>query len=571
MNHVGNCLCASLLLAAAVARPAAAPAAPPPEHPLVLGVNLAGSRLLTEDRILYWQHEPFYRALADLGVRHVDMQFWPVTHAGEQNSAQTAARVLEIDQAMKAHGLRYTLNVEHPNFVPRMEIDPGVDEFAHPGGLHRWDLRMAWLEPVLPAAAKSAPGFAGVVYDECEHMLLSNNKFSDFPRATFDQPFLADTHGLPLAEAYARLLSACTELRIGHYQGRVPLRTEQVWPDLFHLFARAGWHITPKLLKEHLSSVVMSVALGAALQYADRGLELWASPDLWRWDLYPGHSPEALRSALLMGYWLGADTVYVENLDYAGKGPRHAEAGPAGSLLTWPTPEKHELTPYGQVFREFAKEYVPAHPRHIDWRDYRPRLAIVRLPDGGWGQFSAGPGHGEAASRDRLLGNREHPLDEPAREWLRVWPILTHGVARYGAITINNPFVYPRADWPDFFIPVDSVAVFDHMVTGPVLAGVECFVVCGHALSRETFADIATRVGQGAVCIIARRLYEPYATPAPTGEWLVVDSFEDPRIAARLAPFLGAPDVARFRFSSQVVEFHRGPRPDAVVVTVTER
>ena len=215
---------------------------------------------------------------------------------------------------------------------------------------------------------------------------------------------------------------------------------------------------------------------------------------------------------------------------------------------------------------------MPAHPRRVDWRDYRPRLAIVRLPDGGWGQFSAVPGgHGEAASRNRLLGNREHPLDEAACEWLRVWPILTHGVARYSAITIGNPFVYSRDAWPDFFMPIDSVAVFDHTVRGAVLDGVECFVVCGHAVSPETFAEIADRVAQGATCIIARRLYERCAPAALPGSWLVVDSFTDPQIAGRLAPFLGPPNVARFRFRSQVVDVTKGPRPDAVTVSVQER
>lgn len=542
-----------------------------PEHPVVLGVNMAGSSLLGMHHVEYWAHEPFYRALAELGVRQADVQLWPVTNAGTNNSALTAARIVEIDRAMKAHGLRYTINVELPNFAPRLEIDRGVNELEHPGGLHRWDLRFPWLEPVLPAVTGNAPGFAGLVYDECEHMLLSNNKYSAFPRDTFDQPFLANTHGLPLDAAYTRLLAAASDLRAGHYQGRVPLHTEQVWPDLFHLFAAAGWNITPKLLKEHLSSIVMSVALGAAIQYAGRGIELWASPDLWRCDMYPGHSPEALRSALLMGYWLGTDTIYIENLDYSGKEPRNAKAGPMGSLIYWPTPEIYELTPYGHVLRDFTKEYVPAHPRGIDWRDYRPRVAIVRLPDGGWGQYPAGRYRGEAASRNRLLGNREHPLDEPACEWLRVWPILTHGAARYGAITINNPFVYPREKWPDFFVPVDSVAVFDHTVKGSVLDGVECFIVCGHALSPETFQEIANRVAKGATCIIARRFYGRYVASKQPGDWLVVDSFEDPRIAARLAPFLGPQDVARFRFKNHVVEFRRGSNSDDVTVTVNSR
>jgi hypothetical protein len=96
-------------------------------------------------------------------------------------------------------------------------------------------------------------------------------------------------------------------------------------------------------------------------------------------------------------------------------------------------------------------------------------------------------------------------------------------------------------------------------------------VVCGHALSRETFAEIAGRVAKGAACIISRRLYDRHAGADLAGDWLVVESFEDPRIAARLAPFLGPPDVARFRFRTQMVEFRRGAQPDAVAVTVLDR
>jgi hypothetical protein len=438
---------------------------------------------------------------------------------------------------------------------------------------------MEWLRPILREGDPSNP-FRALIYDEAAHMQLSNNKYSTFPdpEAGFDRPFFADTHGLPLEEAYERLVAECTRIREEHYEDAMQLNTEQVWPDLFHIFARAGWTAAPKLLKEHLNSIVVSVALGAAIQYQDSGARFWVSPDLWGVLGYPGHPPESLRSALLYGYWLGAECIYVENVDYhgvpsggtvAGNDSRHPEADPRGSLLAWDDAESFRLTSYGEVFREFAKEYVPSHPRAIDWRTYRPRVAIVRLPDGGWGQFDAGDQpfpHGEAPSRNRLLGNREMPLDGPASEWLHVWPILTHGVAKPGAISYNNPMVYP--EMMDFFVPIDSVAVFDHRVQGEILDGVECFVVCGHALSAGTFADIAERVRRdGAVCIIARRLHALHAGTEPLpGAWVIVDDFTDPRVAEALQPFLGPPDVARFRFAETTVEFHRGVKPNSVSV-----
>jgi len=418
-----------------------------------------------------------------------------------------------------------------------------------------------------------APGprrLEALVYDEAAHMQLSNNKFSDYPRHTYDAPFLVDTTAMGLEEAYDALVAECVRIRRKHYGDRIRLTTEQVWPDLFHIFARAGWTAAPKLLKEHLNAVVVSIALGAAIQYQDCGARFWVSPDLWGMRRYPGHPPESLRSALLTGYWLGAECIYVENLDFDRHKARHPEADAKGSLIHWVDATHYQLTSHGRVLRDFAREYVPSHPRPIDWRAYRPRVAIVRLPDGGWGQFDASEGHGEAASRNRLLGNRHWPLDEPASEWLKVWPVLTHGVVKPGAITYSNPMVYPKM--MDFFIPIDSVAVFDHCVTGAVLDSVECFVVCGHALSKPTFAAIRECVEDGkATCIIARRLYERHAdAPAPHGDWLIVDDFTAPEVAAKLQPFLGPPDVARFRFAEYTVDFRKGDRPNRIQVELSK-
>jgi hypothetical protein len=479
-----------------------------------------------------------------------------------------AKKIAQIDQTLRQRAITYTLNVEAPNFSPSAEITPGVNEFDQPGGLHRWDLRMEWLKPILPPAAPSPPAFQGLVYDECGHMQLSNNKFSNPPRNDFDRPFLVDTHGVDLETAYDRLVAECRRIRAAHYEGRVPISTEQVWPDLFHIFASAGWTLGPKLLKEHLSSVVLSIAMGAGLQYSDR-THLWASPDLWRFDSCPGHSAESLRSALLMAYWLGLETIYVEGLNRPFTAVRHPDAVTPGKLVYEPEGAPYQVTAYGRVMREFAREYVPAHPRPITWHDYQPRVAIVRLPDGGWGQSPPDPVADEYPSRNRLLGNKDMPLDKAASEWLYIWPILTHNVARPGAITIFNVWTYPER--LDFFVPIDSVAVFDHLVEGPVLDSVECFIVCGHALSAGTFHAIQARVRDGATCVIARRLYQRHATGELPGNWLVFDSSVDPRIAEKLAPYLGPPDVARFRFAHHTVEFRKGSKTDQIEVQVTER
>lgn len=535
-------------------------------RPILLGVDNAGFYFHPRDMPGFdvWGHKPFLDALGELGINFFVYHFVPVTDQGAENESLMLKRLLNIDEGMRAKGLSYVLNNETSNWIKEIEITPGVNEFAHPDGTHRWDIRMSWLSQVLPPVKPGKPALLGVVYDEAEHMQLTGHQFGTDLKTgeKMDAACFAVTDGLALEDAYDRLVAACRRIRTDHYEGRLQLGVEQVWPDMYHIFANAGWNVCTKILKEHLSSVVMSITLGAAVQYQDRVPGFWVTPDLWWLGDYPGHSPEALRSALLTSYWLGADAIYVENLDWPHSKQRHPKAD-EGGLLHWVDQDTYRITTHGKVLQDFAKNYVPNHPRRVDWRDYRPRVAIVRLPDGAWGQK-------DTAFRDRLLGNRTHPMDDASAEWLDVWPILTHGVARPGAISYNNQRVYPETHYK-FFVPIDSVAVFDHLVTGKALDSVECFVVCGHALSAETFQAIKKRVADGATCIIARRLYDKHAEGTLPGKWTIVDSFSDETVATALSPFLGPPDVARFTFKDYVVEFRPAEDQDIVSVRVVDK
>jgi hypothetical protein len=315
----------------------------------------------------------------------------------------------------------------------------------------------------------------------------------------------------------------------------------------------------------------MAVALGAAIQYPGQ-TELWANVDMNFVFTYPGHSPAAVRSALLLGYWTGVDGLYVENLDFdtaPGEEPsmRHPESSPRGALLTWDGPSSWTLTNHGQIVRDFYREYVPAHPRRVNWRNYKPRVAIVRLPDGDWGMENT-------FFRNRLLGNRDAPSDAASREWLEVWAALTHGTTDPRAISYFNWNAYPEAQTEligRVFTPLGSVAVFDHTVTGPALDSVECFVVCGHALSAGTFDALAARAAAGARVIIARRLHDLHATAMPAGDWHVVESFGDAAFAELIAPHLGPVDKAIFTFEDQIVEFSAPEALDELEVKVFDR
>lgn len=544
--------------------------APAADHPVRLGVNVAGSWHMFNTGKLFYQHESWFRAASDLGVQFVDVNFMikqlfaPTT----VTEAMAVGQLQDLDAAMRAHGLQYLLSVELANWTPSLELTPGDNVFDHhpdlagPDGTHRWDLPMSWLLPLLASARPQPTALLGINLDEGEHNQLHGNKWvTANPPGSFDKPYYLVTDGMTLPQAFDGLAARAAWLRAQHYQGALRLVDEQNWPDLFHIFARSGWTVAPKLLKENFSSPVMAAALGAALQYAAQGADLWVCCDLNKWTNYPGWSPQALRSSLLMAYWLGASSIYVENMDYDNAGSRHPLADPKGSLVAWSDADHYTLTNYGRIVRDFYKTYVPRNPRPFDWRDYRPRVAIIRLPDG-----CVGPP--DAAWRDRLLGMRDKPADAASAEWLKVWPLLTRGAINAGALNLNYNSVYANPLAAPFFVPIDSVAVFDHTVHGAVLDSVRCFVVCGHALSSETFADLRRRAAAGATCIIARRLYTQFASGALPGDWLIVDDFADPAVARKLAPFAPPSGVARFRFKEHIVEFRPAADLDTLDVAI---
>lgn len=187
-----------------------------PQGPMLLGVDNAGSDWRYKSDCPLADDPAIARALKELGVNFVVYHLDPVTDHGSDNSNLIAQRIRTIDDAMRRLGLRYTLNNEFPNFVKSAEITPGVNEFAHPDGTHRWDLRMDWLGPVLPPAK---PALLGITYDECEHMQLTCNQFAYYPdQKPFDAPFLVDTTGKDLETAYNRLVAKCKWLRTRHYR-----------------------------------------------------------------------------------------------------------------------------------------------------------------------------------------------------------------------------------------------------------------------------------------------------------------------------------------------------------------
>jgi len=374
-----------------------------------------------------------------------------------------------------------------------------------------------------------------VVYDEGEHMQLCRNNYANLPEPVHRQPYLVETTGMTLPAAYEAFLAAAGQVNTYHREHGTRMLVESVFPALWHPLARVGVTLCPKLLKEDIYPAVLALALGAARQYR---VELWFSPDFWLMDRFPGHSVREYATALRLAHAAGVDNVYTE---YA-------------TALCRVRGTTYEFPDYGLAFRQFVREYVPAHPRAYDYRDYEPEVAIIRFPDSDWGQASC-------SYWKTLYGAEDLPPTPETGEWLQVFSLLTAGRTDPRAVNTNSG-VYPRYDWPGI-IPAPPTAVYDHLAGPELLRGVGTLFLCGIMVSEPTLAAVQERVAQGAICFAPARLCPPgvrkraKALPARVdegrGAWIVVPGYrkEDLGPYADLVPAAGT--TLRLRFKGQTV------------------
>ena len=291
-----------------------AASAPPVGHVPEIGVDTAGTYLTRNKEFggLGWEFPAFRDALNDLGVDFLNDHYLEIhvdgTHA--ENYAKTVEDIRGLADYLQRDGKEYFWNLEGANWRESDEYVPGENLYEPEAGLH-----YVKVPKDLMAQLQAVPEIKGVCYDEIEHMQLNNNRFIK-KGATGDIPAFADTVALNLPEAYALWVEQLQALK-AYYDafGKVSV-AENVWPVTQHIFARAGWTVSPKIMKESWTPVPFAMGLGAAVQYEQSGCDFWVNPDFWFCGHYPGHSIEELRSSLLLGHWTGASRIYVENLDY---------------------------------------------------------------------------------------------------------------------------------------------------------------------------------------------------------------------------------------------------------------
>ncbi len=469
----------------------------------------------------------------DLGIDTWVMHFFP-----SPVISQNLSHIREVDQFCEKSGLLWVANFENANWIREFSDETGYNWYNREDGRH-FELPPETVRAALGAATRCD----GVMYDEAEHMQNCANAIAN--GAKLWKPYIYAPSG-NLEKASDAFSAAVGDVAALYRKDGVRLYTEHVFPVLCHGFAAGRFTASVKILKESWAPVHLACGMGAALQY---GTEFWVTPDLWFLGNYPGHSAEEYRSALLLAYHFGADCIYTENLSY------DSEKKGRGSLIL-AGKEGYSLTEYGRVLQWFAREYVPAHPRTHSFRDFQPRVAIIRQPDGCWGQ-------GNSWLPDALYGNSDWPSNEKTEAWFRIFHLLTRGVVPADGLSWNGAGSYVNRPHGGF-CPMDGVVVFDHKVDGARLAGVEAVFLTGLGVSSETLGAVEKAVLAGTVCFVQPHLAPGRVRDAvgKTGEladgagrWVVADDFLSPIVRKNVGRFCAERGAIRGRFAGKTVSF----------------
>jgi len=472
-------------------------------------------------------------------IDEIGFDLW-VMHLRPQPSIEKNIRHFQrMDERCGKLGIKWVCNHEAANWGKTFVDEKGRDWFNREDGRH-----FELLPPELLKALSQCKHFLGVMYDEPAHMQNARNLIANKGKPW--KPYMYNTDGRRLIDAAEEFTQAVRDIADIYAKYNIPLYTENVFPVLYHGFARGGFTPGTKILKESLSPMFIACTMGAAIQY---DTELWICLDLWGINGYPGHTPEEYRSALLLAYHMGADYMYTENIAFDNKNKG------LGSLILI-TSDGYKITEHGRITKWFANEYIPKHPRRYTFRQVKPRVAIVRQPDACWGQGRSG----FPILPDQLFGNAKWKSNQNTEAWFKIWHLLTRGAAP------KDGFSY----WCDclnkkpyqVFYPLDGVVVFDHHVGYKHLKGVQVIFLTGLGISPQTLKAVEQCVSDGVTCIALPHLV-PKRVAGQTGSngtltdgrgrWVVTEDFLADRVREQMQHVIPSEDIIRYRFGQYLV------------------
>jgi len=487
-----------------------------------------------------------YSAMDSLGVDFVVYKF----RGPKGTIDEEAKKMEELGKSFEAKNLKVVINVESGNWALSMPDAEGHDWVQQPGNLHLFKF-----PPKVLKELNKSSSVLGIMYDELEHSQITRNLSLTLRHPGIELVSLAETSGLDFKSADEVVYKGAKSLVDECMQfGTKSVFTEHVWPVLFHNFARAG--ITPayKQMKENWSNVWAACAMGACLQY---NKELWACLDLWHYNTFPGHSEDELWANLLFAYWAGADKAYVENI---------------GALYYIDNQGQVRLERRGEVFRRFAKEYLPANPRPYTFRDFEPQIAIIRFDDTEWGQGKnvyCTVDYEENGKdtviylywKDWLFGAYNLGTSAASEEWIRAWHTITHGMVKKESLSWNAGNVYYNMPHRSF-APANAPVVFDEYVTKDKLKTVKLVFLCGLFISPETLKDVSFLVENNGLVVVTSERFAPadFATKYKggtkefrdgNGKWIITDDMASDDLKNIVSQYLGKDNEIVYRFKGK--------------------
>lgn len=424
-------------------------------------------------------------------------------------------------------------------------------------GTNRGDFTAAVVD-----AAKKQPNFMGLLYDETEHIQLHPNIYKRDSEAPTTWQW-ADPSGKTLDQIENAVSDAVAKQAT---EFGCKLFDENVFPVMYHAFARGGMNPVPKVLKEEYQSLQLASALGAAVQYGRMFgicVDLWGSdagPWFTRMWGFPGHSPEEFKNALQVAWHFAPDFLFVENVDPLARYSDH---------------NGFALTEFGEIFREFIQDYVPNHPLPYRYSQAMADVALVRSDDA---LFDANGGF----SGHRMYGSHELDIDSSITSIFRAWHLLSHGhIPASGPIWLLPDGKSPKGHFPvtaqsvsalplehgvnidgwvnghDLFYPMNSVLVFDQHATSEQLAGARMIVAAGSRMTDSCAEAMLKCACRGTTLVSA-----PWLMPSGyrksrkigNGHLIITECFNESDLLEQTAPLLGSPDVWRQRFGNYMLE-----------------
>jgi hypothetical protein len=406
-----------------------------------------------------------------------------------QHVVPADAEIERFIDAAEGYGMPYILGNEFGNI-----------NGPHTAGTNRYDI-----PPRLVERAARGKAFRGLLYDETEHLQMHPGQYTGGGRL---HQWLNPT-GRNFAEAEEAFVES-----VRGFKERIGCEVwgEHVFPSLLHLFARGGFGLAPKLLKEEFQSVQLAVAMGAAKQYRRN---LCYCVDLWGMDVgpwftrlwgFPAHSPREFESALYLAHYTAPHGFFVEN----GDALMRSEGG------------KLRLTEFGEIFTG-CRQKIKSLGLPYSIGDLTCRIAVVSADDGCFAKSGAFDGAGG-------FGFRHLPLDARNTELIDVLYALSHGsVSRLSLNQHKSELsVFPAAAFeraPEnlkrlpllrgaeteslvhpIFYPMNSVLVFDDQARYEDIETAEAVIVCGSRLSGGGRAAVAEAGRRGARIFAARHL-----------------------------------------------------------------